>query len=86
MIEDHLNQFNTDDKKVLGVKDSMSIEEQINQVFSNVYLKRVGIYPGNEETFGIFDYSINPDLTQYLFVIETDCFGKITSEKVFIES
>ncbi len=45
------------------------------QLLKQLHLVRMGLYPGNEDQFAIFDYSIGPEFTQYLVVIFTDASG-----------
>lgn len=69
----------------MGIKESMSKEEQINRAFSQIHLTSVAIYPEKEDAFAIFDFTMSPEVTQYVFVVQTDSSGQI-NEEVYIES
>lgn len=37
----------------------------------------MGLYPDSDDQFAIFDYSIGPEITQYLVVLFIDEFGDL---------
>jgi hypothetical protein len=76
-IEHHLEEFNDEDLKVLGIDKSEDIEKQKDQMLNKIHLKRIGIYPEEPVSYGVFDYTINDDLTPYLIVVRFDDKGKI---------
>ena len=47
------------------------------QLLSKLHLVRVGLYPDNEEEFAVFDYSIDPELTDHIVVVFTNSTGEI---------
>lgn len=47
------------------------------QLLEKLRLVRIGLYPDQKDSFAIFDYSIEPDFTNYLVVIHTDKDGKL---------
>lgn len=47
------------------------------QLLQKLRLKRVGFYPEDEQNYVIFDYSIAPDLTDYLLVLFCDVKGDL---------
>jgi len=40
-------------------------------------LVRVGFYPDSDEGYTLFDYSIDPALTDYLIVVRVDAYGEL---------
>jgi hypothetical protein len=61
----------------LGIDKSKDMEKQKNQMLNKIHLKRIGIYPEEPVSYGVFDYTINDDLTPYLIVVRFDDKGKI---------
>jgi len=47
------------------------------QLMKSLQLVRVGFYPDSEDSFAIFDYSINPEITNQLVVIFTHQTGEM---------
>ena len=88
-VKDYVT-FHTEDLgdeflKKLGIDPAALDKEQ--QFLKQIYLKRVGIYPdGKYDTtyFAVFDYTVNPELTNELLVVKTDPLGKI--DHISIES
>jgi hypothetical protein len=46
-------------------------------MLNKIHLKRIGLYPEEPVSYGVFDYTINDDLTPYLIVVRFDDKGKI---------
>ncbi len=76
-IEHHLEEFSDEDLRVLGIDKSEDIQKQKDQMLNKIHLKRICLYPEESESYGVFDYTINDDLTQYLIVVRFDDKGKI---------
>ncbi|MFY7758164.1 MAG: DUF2004 domain-containing protein [Flavobacterium stagni] len=55
-----------------------------DQFLKMTRLKRIGIFPNSPEYYAVFDYSLDPEQTDYLLVITVDKNGKILS--ITIES
>ncbi len=76
-INHHLEDMDGDE--LAGIIDvantSVSPQQQMLKAFK---LVRVGFYPDDEEHFAIFDYSIDPELTQYLVVISRNRKGEVS--------
>jgi len=76
-IEHHLDELGEDELDELIDDGNKKISPEI-QLLKQFRLVRMGLYPGNEDQFAIFDYSIGPDYTQYLVVLFTDDNGKLS--------
>jgi hypothetical protein len=51
--------------------------EQEKDLMKKLRLVRVGLYPHSDSSFATFDYSIDPEKTQYLVVVNTDEEGNL---------
>jgi hypothetical protein len=65
--EERLEYFGTKDTAALGVE----------HLLSSLHLQRIGLYPDSEDYAAIFDYSLDPDATQYILAVEFDSSGRI---------
>lgn len=82
IVKDYVT-FHTEDLgdeflEKLGIDPAALDKEQ--QFLKQIYLKRVGIYPDgkyNTTYFAVFDYTVNPELTDELLVVKTDDQGDI---------
>lgn len=75
-LEHHLEEVGEDElSTIIDFEDTTTEPE--NQLLTKLKLVRMGLYPDSEETFAIFDYSIGPELTNYLVVINTDENGQL---------
>jgi len=75
-LEHHLEEIDEETLSSLVDFNNKSIEPE-KQLLSKLHLVRIGLHPDNEKAFAIFDYSIDPDFTDYLVVINTDKDGKL---------
>ncbi|MES2573493.1 MAG: DUF2004 domain-containing protein [Bacteroidota bacterium] len=75
-LEHHLEEVEKEELSTLINFDDTSIEPE-KQLLNKLGLVRVGLYPENEDNFAIFDYSIGPDITNELVVINTDENGQL---------
>ncbi len=83
-IEYHIREFNNEELKSLGIESTDSYENKKQKFLNIIHLKRIGIYPEELDSFAIFDYTINDDLTQYLIVLKFDSNGKFVD--IYTES
>jgi hypothetical protein len=74
-IDHHLAELAKEDLATLIDADSKVSPDQ--QLLSKLQLVRVGLYPGSEEQFATFDYSIGQEITNYLVVLFTDENGEV---------
>jgi len=75
-ITHHLSEISTDElQHLIDVKDKSKTDEV--RLLEKLRLKRIGIYPQDNNQYSVFDYTIGEELTQYLIVILTDKEGKI---------
>jgi hypothetical protein len=65
--EERLEYFGTKDTGALGVE----------HLLSSLHLRRIGLYPDSEDYVAIFDYSLDPDATQYILAVEFDSSGRV---------
>ena len=75
-IEHHLDELNSDEVNSI-IKDDNSSDSNDKKLLKSLKLKRIGIYPYDQNNFGIFDYSIGEDLTQYLITVYLNSKGEI---------
>ena len=75
-IDHHLDEI--DDEELGNIIDLSNTDVDIKeQLVKALKLIRVGFYPGNEQDFAVFDYSIDPEFTQYLVVLFRNEKGEI---------
>lgn len=72
----HLEELGKDELSNLIDTGSKSIGHE-KQLLKKLHLVRVGIYPGSEDPFAVFDYSVGKEITDYLIVINTDENGNL---------
>ncbi|MBC7534634.1 MAG: DUF2004 domain-containing protein [Ferruginibacter sp.] len=72
----HLEELGGDELSDLIDTGSKSIDHE-KQLLKKLHLVRVGIYPNNKGPFAAFDYSIGPEITAYLIVVNTDENGNL---------
>lgn len=75
-LEHHLEEVEKEELSNLINFDDKTTEPEL-QLLKKLKLVRVGLYPDNEDTFAIFDYSIGEEITNYLVVINTDEQGQL---------
>jgi hypothetical protein len=75
-IEHHLEEIEKEELADI-VDFSNKLKSPEIQLMETLHLVRLGLYPDSEDMFAIFDYSIEPELTPYLVVINTDSKGKL---------
>lgn len=82
-ISTHLQEIPKNElSKLINENDKSKNNEQ--KIFEKLKLTRIGIYPQDKFQYGVFDYTIGENFTQYVISIRTDKEGKI--EKITIES
>lgn len=82
-VEHHLEELDEDDLSSLIDKSNKKLNPEM-QLVKQLRLVRMGLYPQEEDQFAIFDYSIDPELTQYLVVLFTNEHGEV--EYITMES
>lgn len=75
-VEYHLEDFDEDELAEFINFEDITISPEI-QLINPLRLKRIGFYPESEENFAIFDYSLNPEITDELVVIFTKPNGEM---------
>ncbi|AZA78012.1 DUF2004 domain-containing protein [Chryseobacterium sp. G0186] len=75
-IEHHLEEVEEDELSTIINFDDSTVEPE-QQLLTKLELVRIGLYPDNEESFAILDYSIGKEITNYLVVINTDQNGQL---------
>ncbi len=75
-LEHHTEELATDDLyQLIGAGARTAAQAKL--LLKKLHLVRLGLYPGSEEQFAIFDYSIGTELTNYLVVLDTDENGNL---------
>ncbi|MES2515361.1 MAG: DUF2004 domain-containing protein [Bacteroidota bacterium] len=75
-LQHHLEEFDEDTLSSLMDFDITEISHE-EQLLKQLHLIRIGFYPDGDDHFITFDYSLNPDITNYLVVILTDENGEL---------
>lgn len=75
-IEHHLDELGETELNELIDPSNKKISQE-DQVVKKLHLVRMGLYPDSDDQFAIFDYSIGPEITQYLVVLFIDEFGDL---------
>ena len=75
-IDHHLKELANEDLAVLIDRNNKKISQDM-QLLAKLQLVRVGLYPGSDEQFATFDYSIGQELTNYLVVLFTNEKGEL---------
>lgn len=75
-LEHHLEELDPDDLENIIDTGNKKVSKE-KQLLKKLHLVRMGLYPDSEDQFAIFDYSIDPGLTQYLVVLFVDEFGNL---------
>jgi len=75
-IEHHQEELASDDLEELTGSGTKSADLP-PALLNRLHLVRVGLYPGNDEQFATFDYSIGTELTNHLVVLFTDQNGNL---------
>lgn len=75
-IDHHLEELGEDELSELIDQKNKKIS-QGDQLVKKLHLVRMGLYPDSDDQFAIFDYSIGPEITQYLVVLFVDEFGNL---------
>ena len=73
-LQHHLDQFSDDEKNVLFGGPDVDQEKFLDCLV----LKRIGIYPEDEESYAIFDIQFPEDYTNYLMAVTFDEDGGLT--------
>ena len=75
-LSHHAEELNADERlKYFGSKDTGALGVQ--QLLGSLHLRRIGLYPESEDYVAVFDYSLDPDVTQYILAVEFDSSGNV---------
>lgn len=75
-VEHHLDELGEDELSEL-IDPSNKKTSREDQLVKKLHLVRMGLYPDSDDQFAIFDYSIGPEITQYLVVLFIDEYGNL---------
>lgn len=72
-LKHHIDESSTEElKSIFGTTD---IDKEL--FLNKLSLKRVGLYPEDEESFSIFDIQLPEEFTNYLMAVTFDANGKL---------
>lgn len=74
-LSHHLEELDAEERMAcFGTEDT---EIGLDALMAALTLKRVGLYPEDEEKLAVFDYSIGPDVTDYILAVEFNPDGSL---------
>ena len=82
-IDHHFKDCDTSELAAIGIDTEKEEQEIKKSMLEKIHLKRIGIYP-EYKTFGVFDFTLNADITQYLIVVNVNKNGEVLN--IVIES
>ena len=75
-LSHHAEEFSAEERlKYLGSKDASTLG--VEHLLRTLHLQRIGLYPDSEDYVAVFDYSLDPDATQYILAVEFDSSGDV---------
>lgn len=77
-LQHHLQEIDPEELTDIVNPDQDEASKEL-QLMRALKLVRIGLYPGNEDQFAVFDYTIGNELTQYLIVINIKIDGHLDS-------
>jgi hypothetical protein len=63
--------------RLFGTTDSSELSQD-RRVLSRLQLMRIRLYPADEHQTAIFDYSLDPAVTNYVLAVSFDASGKVS--------
>lgn len=73
-LQHHLEEFDEDEVlEIFGTKD---VDKQT--FIKNLSLRRIGIYPENDESYAVFDIQLPEEYTNYLTAVTFDSDGELS--------
>jgi hypothetical protein len=61
--------------KYFGSKDASTLNVQ--HLLRSLHLQRIGLYPDSEDYVAVLDFSVDPDVTQYILAVAFDAEGEV---------
>ncbi|MTI32524.1 DUF2004 domain-containing protein [Xanthovirga aplysinae] len=81
LVKEYINHQHSVFDKVeltsIGVDVTQDSISQKEMMFNALYLKRIGIYPEDNERQFIFDYTVSNQLTDYILMVVFNCKGEL---------
>lgn len=77
-VQHHLAEFSDGElQRLFGT----SVRSELSQerVLPSLQMVRIGLYPANENAAAVFDYSLDPAVTNYVLAVLFDASGKVKS-------
>lgn len=75
-LSHHAENFDGDERlEYFGTKDTDALG--VEHLLGSLHLQRIGLYPDSEDYVAVFDYSLDPDATQYILAVEFDSSGHV---------
>lgn len=76
-IEHHIDELDVAELETLGVDSKDTDANKIETLYQKLHSTRVGIYPMSDDSFGVFDFSIDKKLRDYLIAVSMDKNGQV---------
>lgn len=80
-LEFHLNELDEINIKQLTEKSNKELDIK-EQLLHLIYLKRIGIYPYDEDEFAFFDFCIDEKFSNYLLVVKLNVNKEIAGIEI----
>jgi hypothetical protein len=75
-LSHHAEELSAEERlKYFGSKDASTLTVQ--HLLRSLHLQRIGLYPDSEDYVAVFDFSLDPEATQYILVVEFDAAGEV---------
>ena len=77
-VEHHLAELSEDElQRLFGTTARSELSPE--RVLSSLQPVRIGLYPADEHQTAVFDYSLDPTVTNYVLAVSFNALGKVTS-------
>lgn len=74
-LSHHAEELSDEERlKYFGSKDASVLKVQ--HLLHSLHLQRIGLYPDSEDYVAVFDFSLDPEATQYILAVEFDASGE----------
>ena len=75
-LSHHAEELSDEERlKYFGSKDASTLK--VEHLLRSLHLQRIGLYPDSEDYVAVFDFSLDPNATQYILAVEFDASGEV---------